>query len=145
VNFRYFRCSLNPVSSLVERPTLSRPPDGHAARQLHPLPVNAREGSGAAEGREPTLEERVEHAERRITEAEEKLERRVDDLSARIAQLARDAADIEFDSHRREEATRAFLREALTADLGRRRLGVVLLMIGIVAATAGNLLGVSVR
>jgi type I restriction enzyme M protein len=27
VNFRYFRCSLNPISSLVERPIPSRPPD----------------------------------------------------------------------------------------------------------------------
>jgi hypothetical protein len=36
------RCSLNPISSLVERPILSRPPDGDPTQ----LPVNAGPGSG---------------------------------------------------------------------------------------------------
>jgi len=41
------RCSLNLVLPSVERPIVSGPPDGYAVRQLHPLPVNAGEGSGA--------------------------------------------------------------------------------------------------
>lgn len=92
----------------------------------------------------PTLENRLGHVEALTKELEDLIYQRTGDLNDRIAQLATDLADRELDVHTREKAIRSFLREMLTADLRKRRLGVALLVVGIVLATAGNLVSLAV-
>jgi hypothetical protein len=115
-----------------------------AKRFEQALPIKVKQGRRPmpkAQGH--ALEHRVGHLEAVTKELEDLVYQRTGDLNDRIAQLAMDVADRELDLHTREKAIREFLREMLTADLRKRRLGVGLLAVGIVLATAGNLVSLA--
>ncbi len=106
------------------------------------LPVTAVVGRAEPSGAEtgtPTQEQRIEALERDLHTLGEWTENRLKELRERVSSVAMGVADRQMEAHLLEERIRGFLREILTADLGRRKVGAVLIAVGIVLALAGNL------
>lgn len=110
------------------------------------MPVTAVVGRGqpsAVEGGALTPDQRIEKLERDVRNVDAWVQHRIAELRERVAGLALGAADEELATHQREEAIRAFLRDALTADAGRRATGVALISGGIILSLAGNLVALA--
>jgi hypothetical protein len=96
------------------------------------------------EGRQPTLEERVERVEADVAHMRQDLLARTQELQENLGSSILGAADkLERQAQIRDEALRDLLRDVLTGDLGRRRLGVAFVLVGLVVATAGNLVSLA--
>lgn len=96
------------------------------------------------DGREPSIEERVADLERRVDELTTSLTQRTQALQEQLATVVRGAAvALDQRAHDRVEEMRAFVRELLTGDLRQRKIGVALLIAGVVLATVGNVLSVA--
>jgi hypothetical protein len=95
------------------------------------------------DGREPTIEERVANLESGLENLRTTQTQGTQAMQEQLATVVRAAAaELDQRAHARVEEMRLFVRELLTGDLRERKLGVSLLIAGVLLAMAGNILSV---
>ena len=99
-------------------------------------------GADLTTGREPTLEERVDGLEVQVGALKMELAAQDEALREEIREhVNRAATSIHREARLADQYLRDFLTQLLTGDLGRRKLGVALLLVGLGVSTVGNVWG----